>query len=44
MSGCAIILKFCTEHGSMTAVLQAKFQNDWAIEKMAMDDKYFVKF
>ena len=24
-----IILKFCTEHGSDTAVLCAKFQNDW---------------
>ena len=24
-----LILKFCTEHGSVTAVLCAKFQNDW---------------
>ena len=27
---CRIILKFRTEHGSITAVLCAKFQNDWA--------------
>ena len=25
---CPIILKFCTQHGSYTAVLCAKFQND----------------
>ena len=30
---CPIILKFCTEHGSITAVLCAKFQNDWASGK-----------
>ena len=28
-----IILKFCTEHGSITAVLCAKFQNDRTTEK-----------
>ena len=26
---CSIVLKICTEHGSNTAVLCAKFQNDW---------------
>ena len=26
---CPIVLKFCTEHGSYSAVLCAKFQNDW---------------
>ena len=30
-SGCLIVLKFYTEHGSDTAVLWAKFQNDWTI-------------
>ena len=30
---CPIILKLCTEHGSITAMLCAKFQNDWATEK-----------
>ena len=30
---CQIILKFCTEHGSVTAMLCAKYQNDWGIEK-----------
>ena len=28
---CLIILKFCTEHGSDTAVLFAKFQDDLII-------------
>ena len=28
---CPIVLKFCTEHGSDTAVLSAKFQVDWII-------------
>ena len=26
---CAIILQLCTEHGSITAVFCAKYQNDW---------------
>ena len=30
--GCLIILKFSTEHGSNTAVLFAKFQNEWMTE------------
>ena len=32
-----IILKFCTGHGSITAMLCAKFQNDWATEKYVMN-------
>ena len=32
-----IILKFCTEHGSDTAMLCAKFQNDWATEMDVVD-------
>ena len=27
-----IVLKVCTEHGSVTAMLSAKFQNDWTTE------------
>ena len=30
---CPIGLKFCTEHGSDTAVLCGNVQNDWATEK-----------
>ena len=30
---CPIVLEFRTEHGSMTAMLCANFQNDWAVEK-----------
>ena len=30
---CLITLKFCTEHGSITAVLCVQFQNDWATVK-----------
>ena len=30
---CPIFLKFCTEHGSITAVLCAKFQNDWVAQQ-----------
>ena len=26
---CPIVLKFCTEYGSITDVFRAKFQNDW---------------
>ena len=29
---CPIVLKFCTEHGSDTAVPCAKFQNDWPLK------------
>ena len=34
---CPIILKFCTEHGNITAVLCAKFLNSWATGKDVMD-------
>ena len=39
-----IVLKFCTEHGSITAVLCAKFQNHWTTEKNAMDRWHFMRF
>ena len=38
---CQIILKFCSEHGSTTAVLCAKFQNDLTT---AMDDLNWQDF
>ena len=28
---CSVILKFCTEHSSTTAMLCAKFQNNWQL-------------
>ena len=34
-----IILKFCTEHGSDTVVLCAKFQSDWTTQMDVMDEK-----
>ena len=40
----AIALKFCTEHGSITAVLCAKFQIDWTIETGVMDERDFARF
>ena len=36
--GCAIVLKFCTEYGSDTAVLYAKFQNNCTTEMDVMDE------
>ena len=39
-----IILKFCTEHGSITAVLYAKFQNDWATQEWIRDKRDFARF
>ena len=39
-----IILKLCTEHGSMTAVLCAKCQNDWMTKTYVMDEQVFTKF
>ena len=39
-----IPLKFCTEHGSITAVLCAKFQTDWIIEMDVMDERDFARF
>ena len=39
-----IILKFCTEHGSDTAVFCAKFQKDWIIEANVMEERDFAGF
>ena len=39
-----IALTFCTKHGSITAVLSAKFQTDWTIETDAMDEPDFARF
>ena len=36
---CAIILKFCTEHGSDTAMLCANFQNDWTTEVCVIGER-----
>ena len=38
LMGCQIILKFCTEHGSGTAMLCAKFWNDLTNVMDAMYD------
>ena len=39
-----IVLKFCSEHGNDTAVLLAKFKNNWTIETDVMDDRHFKIF
>ena len=39
-----IILKFCTEHSSDTAVLCAKFQIDWTTVMDVMDNQDFFRF
>ena len=39
-----IVLKFCIEHGSDTAVLCAKFQNDRTMETGVMDERDFARF
>ena len=41
---CQIILKFCTEHGSITAVLCANFQNDLATEIGILGVQVSAKF
>ena len=38
------ILKFCTEHGSIAAMLCTKFQNDYRINKDVVDSWDFTKF
>ena len=38
-----IILNFCTEHGSDTAVLCAKFQNDWTTCRVVVEEWDFAK-
>ena len=39
-----IVLNFCTVHGSITAVLCAKFQNDWTIARDIIDERVFARF
>ena len=41
---CLVVLKFCTEHGSDTAVLCTTFQNDWATETDVMVERDFANF
>ena len=41
---CSIIVNFSTQHGSGTAMLCAKFQNDWANGKEVMDKWDFMRF
>ena len=36
--------EICTEHGSIIAVLCAKFQTDWIIETDVMDQWDFTRF
>ena len=40
---CQIILNFCTEHGSDTAMLCAKFQNDFITGKLVNDEWHSPK-
>ena len=35
---------FCTEHGSIIAVLYAKFQYDWMTEMDIMVERDFARF
>ena len=39
-----VVLRFCTEHDRITAVLCAKFQNYWATETNVMDERDFARF
>ena len=41
---CLNVLKFCKGHGSITAVLCAKFQNDWITHKWVMGEQNFTRF
>ena len=36
-----MILNICTKHGSMTAMLSAKFQEDWSNQTEIMDELHF---
>ena len=38
---CPITSKLCTDHGNITAMLCAKFQNDWTTETVFMEDRDF---
>ena len=40
----AIVLKFCTEHGSITAVVCANFHNDLTTEMDVLDERDFARF
>ena len=42
--GCEIVWKFCTEHGSNTAVLCAKIEDDWIIDTYAAGERDFADF
>ena len=44
LCGYPIVITFCTEHGSDTAVLCAKFQNDWTTETDVMNEWDFARF
>ena len=39
---CPIVLTFCTEDGSDTAMRCVKFQPDWGIDTDVMNERYFV--
>ena len=39
-----IVLQFCTEHGSITAVLCAKLQNNLIIDMDVIEEQDFVDF
>ena len=41
---CQIVLKFCTEHGSVTAMLCTKFQNDLISEMDVMNEQNLPRF
>ena len=43
-SNCPIVLSFCSEHGSITAVLCAKIQNDWITHKQIVGKRDFARF
>ena len=40
----SFVLKFCTEHGGIPAVLSAKYQNDCISETDVMDERVFSRF
>ena len=44
LRNCRIVLKFCTEHGSITAVLCAKFQNVLTTMTKIMKKRDFTRF
>ena len=39
-----VILKFCTEHGSLTAMLCAKSQNHWTADIDVINKQDFMRF